>query len=150
MASMNALIYKNHIKDVCSNKSINVLKHLYQSFNTVSNKNSMDNTAFYWWSKNKRKIRDNKEVFALFFSELSKVFSSIQYALLIAKLNPFGFVKKLLSFTSAYLDKEKQKTNTHFICYICSIFILLTITDILLVMQMIPLCTFVDEIFLKS
>ena len=45
------LIYQNYMKGVCIKKSVNILSHFYQSFNAVSDKDSVHNTAFYCWSK---------------------------------------------------------------------------------------------------
>ena len=93
------------------------------------------------------------------------------HGLLIAKLNAFGFDKKSLSFISGYLYNRKQKTKLGtefsdflnilfdvsqgpilgpilFIIFIAELF-LLTMTLVLPVMQMIPLPSFVDRIFLK-
>ena len=39
------LIYQNYIKGDCINKSMNILNHIYQSFNAVSEKDSVHNTA---------------------------------------------------------------------------------------------------------
>ena len=44
--SVFCVIYQNYIKSVCINKSMNVLNHFYQSINTVSDKDSVHNTAF--------------------------------------------------------------------------------------------------------
>ena len=64
----------------------------------------MHNTVFYWWSKK----WDNKGVFAAVLTDLSKAFGCIPHGLLIAKLNAFGFDKKLLSFISAFLKENKE------------------------------------------
>ena len=118
-----------------------------------------------------KKIRDNKEVSAAVLTDLSKAFDCIPHGLLIAKLNAFGFDKKSLSFISTYLYNRKQQTKVGseysdflnmlfgvpkgsilgpilFIIFIADYF-LLTMTLILPVMQMIPLSTFLDRIFLK-
>ena len=34
------------MKDVCNNKSNNILNHFYQSFDVISEKDSVHNTAF--------------------------------------------------------------------------------------------------------
>ena len=39
------LIYQNYIEGDCINKSMNILNHIYQSFNAVSEKDSVHNTA---------------------------------------------------------------------------------------------------------
>ena len=39
------LIYQNYIERDCINKSMNILNHIYQSFNAVSEKDSVHNTA---------------------------------------------------------------------------------------------------------
>ena len=44
--SVFSLIYLNHMKDVCINKSINILNRFYQSFNAVSDKDSVHDAAF--------------------------------------------------------------------------------------------------------
>ena len=44
--SVFCLIYKNYMKGVCINKSMNILNHFYQSFNVVSDKDSVHNTVF--------------------------------------------------------------------------------------------------------
>ena len=118
-----------------------------------------------------KQIRDNKGVFAAVLTDLSKAFDCIPHGLLIAKLNAFGFDKKSLSFISTYLYNRKQQTKVGseysdflnmlfgvpkgsilgpilFIIFIADYF-LLTMTLILPVMQMIPLSTFLDRIFLK-
>ena len=56
-----------------------------------------------------KKIRDNKGVFAVVFTNLSKAFDCMANSLPITKLNAFGFDKKSLSFISAYLYNRKQK-----------------------------------------
>ena len=85
-------------------------------------------------------IEDNKGVFAVVPTDLSKSFDCIPHGLPIAKLNVLGFDKKSLFFISACLNKQKQKPNsgsvfsdfwcstgidfrTHFIYYIYSRFI---------------------------
>ena len=45
--------------------------------------------------KKMEKIKDNKEVFAAILTDLYKTFGSIPHGLLIAKLNAFGFDKKI-------------------------------------------------------
>ena len=40
------LICQNYMKGVCINKSMNILNHFYESFNAVSDKDSVHNTAF--------------------------------------------------------------------------------------------------------
>ena len=118
-----------------------------------------------------KKIGDNKEVFAAVLTDLFKAFDCILHGLLIAKLNAFGFDKKSLSFISADLYNRKQKTKVSsefsdflntlsdvpqgsilrplYLLYLWQIYFLLTMTLILPVMQIIPLPTFVDRIFLK-
>ena len=59
-----------------------------------------------------RRIRDNKGVFAAVFTDLSKAFLCISHELLIAKLNAYGFVIKLLNFILACFTNRKQKTKT--------------------------------------
>ena len=39
-------IYQNYMKDVCNNKSNNILNYFYQSFVVISEKDSVHNTAF--------------------------------------------------------------------------------------------------------
>ena len=58
-----------------------------------------------------RKIRDEKGVFAVVLSYLSKAFDCIPHQLLIAKLSAYGFDMKSLPFISAYLKNRKQKTK---------------------------------------
>ena len=53
--------------------------------------------------KNKNKIRENKGIFAVVLTDLSKALDCIPHGLLIGKLNAFGFDKKPLSLFSAYL-----------------------------------------------
>ena len=65
--SVFCLIYQNYMKGVCINKSVNILNHFYQSFNAVSDKNSVHSTAFYCWSKKWKKLETTKE-FLLGFS----------------------------------------------------------------------------------
>ena len=54
-----------------------------------------------------RKIRDNKEVFAAVFTDLSRAFDCISHELLIAKLNAYGFNIKSLDFILAYFTNQK-------------------------------------------
>ena len=44
--SVFCVIYQNYIKSVRINKSMNVLNHFYQSFNAVSDMDSLHDTAF--------------------------------------------------------------------------------------------------------
>ena len=39
-------IYQNYMKDVCNNKSNNILNHFNQRFDVISGKDSVHNTAF--------------------------------------------------------------------------------------------------------
>ena len=57
-------------------------------------------------------IEDNKGVFAVVPTDLSKSFDCIPHGLPIAKLNVLGFDKKSLFFISACLNKQKQKPNS--------------------------------------
>ena len=59
----------------------------------------------------RRKIRDNKGVFAAVLTDLSKAFDCISHQLLIAKLNAYGFDIKSLNFILAYFTNRKQKTK---------------------------------------
>ena len=97
------------MKGVCINKSMNILDHFYQSFNAVSDKDSV--LCILVMVEKMKKIRDNKGVFAAVLIDLSKAFDCIPHGLLIAKLNAFGFDKKSLSFISAYLYNREQKTK---------------------------------------
>ena len=117
-------------------------------------------------------IEDNKGVFAVVPTDLSKSFDCIPHGLPIAKLNVLGFDKKSLFFISACLNKQKQKPNSGsvfsdflnvlfgvpqglilgpilFIIFIADLF-LSTMTSLLSVMYMIPLPTLADRIFLKN
>ena len=58
-----------------------------------------------------RRIRDNKEIFAAVFTDLSKAFGCISHELLIAKLNAYGFDIKSLNFILAYFTNRKQKNK---------------------------------------
>ena len=58
-----------------------------------------------------RKIRDEKGVFAVVLTELSKAFDCIPHQSLIAKLSAYGFGMKSVAFISAYLKNWKQKTK---------------------------------------
>ena len=40
------VIYQNYMKGVFINKSMDILNHFYQNFNTVSDKYSVHNTTF--------------------------------------------------------------------------------------------------------
>ena len=95
------------MKGVCINKSMNILDHFYQSFNAVSDKDSV--LCILVMVEKMKKIRGNKGVFAAVLIDLSKAFDCIPHGLLIAKLNAFGFDKKSLSFISAYLYNREQK-----------------------------------------
>ena len=130
-------------------------------------------SAQYQWSINIGKIiEDNKGVFAVVPTDLSKSFDCIPHGLPIAKLNVLGFDKKSLFFISACLNKQKQKPNSGsvfsdflnvlfgvpqglilgpilFIIFIADLF-LLTMTSFLSVMYMIPLPTLADRIFLEN
>ena len=59
----------------------------------------------------RRKIRDEKGVFAAVLTDLSKAFDCIPHQLLIAKLSAYGFDKKSIAFISACLKNRKQKTK---------------------------------------
>ena len=121
--------------------------------------------------KKMKKIRDSKGVFAAVLTDFYKAFDCIPHGFLISKLNAFDFDKKSRSFISAHLNNRKQKTKVGsefndflsilfgvppglilgpilFIIFI-AIYFLLTMTLFLLVLQMIPLPTFVDRICLK-
>ena len=106
--SVFCLIYQNYIKCVCANKQISILNHIYQSFNAVSHKKSVHNNALVMVEK---KNWDNKGAFAAVLTDPSKSFDCIPHGLLIAKLDTFGFDKKLMSFIAAYLYKKTQKTK---------------------------------------
>ena len=104
-------------------------------------------------------------------TDLSKTFDCIPHGLLIAKLNSFCFNKKSLSFISVYFYKRKQKTKVDsefsdfliyflvfhrhqfldpfYLLYLQQIYFLLKMTLTLPVMQIIPLPTFAERIFLK-
>ena len=97
------------MKGVCINKSMNILDDFYQSFNAVSDKDSV--LCILVMVEKMKKIRDNKGVFAAVLIDLSKAFDCIPHGLLIAKLNAFGFDKKSLPFISAYLYNREQKTK---------------------------------------
>ena len=93
---------------------MNILNHFYQSFNAVSEKDLVHNTAFKWWSKRWKKLETScqqRRVFAIILTDLFKVFDCIPHGLLEAKKNAFGFYKKPLSFISTYLYNRKQKTK---------------------------------------
>lgn len=45
------------------------------------------------------------------FMDLCKVFDTIDYSLLIAKLSAYGFSTDSLRFISSYLKKRKQRTT---------------------------------------
>lgn len=47
-----------------------------------------------------RKIKDKKDIFATFLTDLSKVFDYIPHNLLIGKLSAYGFDRKSLIFIS--------------------------------------------------
>ena len=104
-------LYQNYMKGVYIKKTVNILNLFCQSFVAVADKDSVHNTAFWWWSKNWGKIRDNKGGFAAVLTDLSKAFDYIPHGLLITKLNAFGFDKKSLFFIFAYLYDKKQKTK---------------------------------------
>ena len=91
--SVFGLIYQKYMKDVCINKPMNVLNHFYQSFNAVSDKHSV-HTLLFGNGRKKKKIGDNRGVFAAVITDLFKAFDCIPHGLLIAKLNAFGFDKK--------------------------------------------------------
>ena len=84
------------MKIVRSNKSVKNLNHFYQSFNAVSDKNSVRKCLLGMVEKLKT-IRDNKGVFAAVLADISKAFDCITHGLVIAKLNAFG------------LDKNRKK-----------------------------------------
>ena len=56
-----------------------------------------------------RKIRDEKGVFVVVLTNMSKAFDCIPHQLVIAKLSTYGFDMKSLALISAYLKKRKQK-----------------------------------------
>ena len=106
MRSTNKRSYQEVLPPgVCINKSTNILNRFYQSFNAVSDKESMHNTAFQWWCKKWKKLEITKE-FLLRFLLISKAFDCIPLSLQIAKLNAFGFDKKSLSFISITENKK--------------------------------------------
>ena len=90
--SVLCLIYQNYMKIVRINKSVKNLNHFYQSFNAVSDKNSVHNCLLGMVEKLKT-IRDNKGVFAAVLADISKAFDCITHGLVIAKLNAFGLDK---------------------------------------------------------
>ena len=57
------------------------------------------------------KIRDKKSIFAAVLTDLAKAFDYISHNLLIAKLSAYGFDRKSLMLTSAYLKSRKQSTR---------------------------------------
>ena len=61
-----------------------------------------------------RKIRDEKGVFAVVLTDLSKVFDCVPHQVLIEKLSAYGFDMKSIAFISAYLKNRNQKTGSTF------------------------------------
>ena len=61
--------------------------------------------------KNKQ-ARDNNNAFAAVLTDLFKTFDRINYELLVAKLNAYGFDSLSLKFISAYLNFRNRKLNS--------------------------------------
>ena len=62
----------------------------------------------------RRKIRDEKGVFAAVLTDLSKAFDSIPHQLLIAKVSAYDFDMKSIAFVSVYLKNQKPKTKIRY------------------------------------
>ena len=60
----------------------------------------------------KKALDDNKCAGAI-LTDLSKAFDFLNHALLIAKLNAYGFSHETLKFISSYLKDRKQRTKVN-------------------------------------
>ena len=60
-----------------------------------------------------RKTLDEGGETGAVLTDLSKAFDCIDHNLLIAKLNAYGFEKRLLEFIHSYLTKRKQRTKVY-------------------------------------
>ena len=58
-----------------------------------------------------KKALDKENDAGAILTDLSKAFDSLNYELLIAKLNAYGFDKESLEFIRSYLKERKQKTK---------------------------------------
>ena len=59
--------------------------------------------------ENWKKHLDNKKIVGTVLMDLSKTFDCIPHDLLIAKLHPYGFKEKALTFLYSYLKRRKQR-----------------------------------------
>ena len=62
-----------------------------------------------------KQARDNNNAFAAVLTDLFKTFDRINYELLVAKLNAYGFDSLSLKFISAYLNFRNRKLNSFYI-----------------------------------
>ena len=58
-----------------------------------------------------KKALDKEENLSAIFMDLSKVFDTINYDLLLTKLKAYGFSKQALSFMCSYLKNRRQRVQ---------------------------------------
>ena len=61
--------------------------------------------------ENRKLFLDNGYNIGVLFMDLSKAFNVLNYSLLLAKLDAYGFSLKSTTFSQSYLNKRMQKVN---------------------------------------
>ena len=71
---------------------------------------STQHCLFFMLEKWKRVV-DNRKVFGIWLTTLSKAFDCLSHELLLAKLNAYGFSISALKLIYSYLANRKQRTK---------------------------------------